>query len=364
MRTIIFFWSYLRYNSLFSGADAGGIESKKIVAVVGGNGEKANLAPELNEFPFKMFASPETQIESGRTRQVEESEDDKSSPKKKLTLMLARPLKYFQMGKYMPHIDAGNPALVLPSKGGEGTFEALKVFPPYENQYNKDLIPIYNKNGKKIANVPYIEGLKDFKSDEHKREYIPTARSSVVDAETMGSLSAHLSFESFQGASVLDESDNKNNGSMWGAATTMQTNYSCGMACRLINGAVIFNGDQFKLKPSRAVTIAVWLKLNSTQGTHSIFTTDLMATAGHYDLEVQDGRMKWMYTNGEKKVFECWTQRAVVEAHRWIHVAAAYDSGESKWKSIVWTAYLFIVFFAHRIYISNAIYLLCINDFM
>ena len=27
---------------------------------------------------------------------------------KKITLMLARPLKYYQMGKYDPHIDAGN----------------------------------------------------------------------------------------------------------------------------------------------------------------------------------------------------------------------------------------------------------------
>lgn len=304
---------------------------------MGGNGEKTNLAPELNDFPFKMFASPETQIQSGHTREMEDSKDDPSSPKKKLTLMLARPLKYFQMGKYMPHIDAGNPALVLPSKGGEGTFDALKVFPPYASQYDKDLIPIYNKNGKKIANVPYDDGLQDYKSDEHKREYIPTTGvvRSVVDAQTMSSLSVHLSFERFQSVSVEDESDNKNDGVMWGAATTMQTNFSCGMACRLINGAVIFNGEHFKAKPTRAVTVAVWLKLNSTQGTHSIFTTDRMATAGQYHFEVQDGRMKWMYTNGEKKVFECWTEKVVVEAHKWIHVAGSYDAEESKYCTLL-----------------------------
>lgn len=106
-----------------------------MVAVIGGNGEKSSLSPDLNETPFKMFSSPETKIAASTSGSTREEVDDAAGAeegadksKKKLTLMLARPLKYFQMGKYMPHIDAGNPALVMPSKDGDGTFDALKVF--------------------------------------------------------------------------------------------------------------------------------------------------------------------------------------------------------------------------------------------
>ena len=313
--------------------------------MVGGNGEKISISPELNESPFKMFSSPETKIESpGSTREdvgteTEGEGEDADKVKKKLTLMLARPLKYFQMGKYMPHIDAGNPALVLPSRDGDGTFAALKVFPPYVSNFDKSLIPVYNKNGKKIANVPYDKGLQDFRSDNHKkRTNVPQQQPQERGVNRMSLeilqsnfMSMHLSFEKYHGNQVDDESENKNNGHMWGAATTMATNYSCGMACRLVSGAVILNAHSFRPKPTKAVSVAAWLKMKTVSGRHILFSTSHETNepgAGHYHFEVRDGgRLRWLYTG---EVFDCWTENVVVEVDKWVHVTGTYDSFESK----------------------------------
>ena len=321
-----------------------------LIALIGGNGEKSSLSPDLDESPFKMFSSPETKIESpGSIREEvgsesEETEGDDASDKvkKKLTLMLARPLKYFEMGKYMPHIDAGNPALVLPSGDGDGTFAAIKVFPPYVSHFDKSLIPVYNKNGKKIANVPYDKGLQDFRSDNHKKRFnIPQEQQQQpqqrgvnrMSLEILQSsfMSMHLSFENYHGNQVEDDSENKNNGRMWGAATTMATNYSCGMACRLMSGAVVLNANSFRPKPTKAVSVAAWLKMKSVGGRHILFSTSHETTepgAGHFHFEVRDGgQLRWLYTG---EVFDCWTSNAVVEVDKWVHVTGTYDSLESK----------------------------------
>ena len=219
----------------------------------------------------------------------------------------------------------------------------MQVFPPYVSHYDKSLIPIYNKNGKKIANVPYNEGLQNFRSDNHrKRTQIPGfvrqqeqhGQQRGVNRKSLENLQAnymsmHLSFEAYHGNQVEDESDNKNNGRMWGAATLMATNYSCGMACRLTSGAVILNANSFNPKPERAVSVAAWLKMKSVGGRHILFSTNHDTQekgSGHFHFEVRDGgRLRWLYTG---EVFDCWTENVVVEADKWVHVTGTYDSVE------------------------------------
>lgn len=314
------------------------VQNKKILAspigVVGGNGEKENLSPTLNEKPFQMFQSPETQIEETAIgREIEETEP-LSDGKKKLTLMLARPLRYFRMGKYLPHIDAGNPALVVPSETDDGTFDAVDVYPASAGHYDKSLVPIYNKDGKKIANVQFKEELNRFKSDHHKkRQNIPhriKGNKLLSQTGVMASLATQLSFDISNGDDIIDSSDHKNNGTLWGAATLMPTNYSCGMACRLLGGSVRLNGSEFKDKPSKAVTVAMWLKVNSTSGKQSIFATDDLAVGGHYHFELVDGRITWLYMGNRGVVFDCNTEKPVVQNDKWVHVTGTYDSEESK----------------------------------
>ena len=251
--------------------------------------------------------------------------------------MLARPLRYFQMGKYLPHIDAGNPALVVPSPGNDGTFDAVKVYPAYSGHYDKSLVPIYNKNGKKIANVDYLEALNEYKSDQHKkRQNIPhriKTDKMLSQTRVMTSLSTQLSFDVSEGDNVIDSSEHKNNGTLWGAATLMPTNYSCGMACRLMGGAVRLNGSRFKQKPIRAVTVAVWVKVNSTAGKQSIFSTDDLAVGGHFHFEMVDGRLVWLYMGNNGLVFECESANVVLEDNKWVHVTGTYDSMQSKFRS-------------------------------
>ena len=76
-------------------------------------------------------------------------------------------------------------------------------------------------------------------------------------------------------------------GSLNTGAAIMHTNYSCGMACWLSGGSVSFDGSHFTPKPNTAVTIAVWVKVNSTNGTQSIFSTKGFShNGGQYQMEV------------------------------------------------------------------------------
>ena len=78
----------------------------------GGPGEEAMPADESKEAnpeetPFSIFTSPQSEDEMATLRSNGEKKSG-DTENKKITLMLARPLKYYQMGKYDPHIDAGN----------------------------------------------------------------------------------------------------------------------------------------------------------------------------------------------------------------------------------------------------------------
>lgn len=313
----------------------------KMIGVVGGNGETSRITPEAFEKPFAMFSSPETKFEQkAEGRSPGENEEEEGYKTKKLTLMLARPLKYFQMGKYMAHIDAGNPALIVPSEKNDGTYEAHNVYPPFAGRYNTKLIPIYNKNGKKIANVNFEAALKRYQSDVHneahnRRSNIPH-HVEINQTSFLSEIAAMLNFDHFEGDKILDSSGHGNDGLMSGAATLMHANYSCGMACWLSGGVITFDGSRFKPKPSTAISIATWMKLGSTSGVQSVFSTvGFSHNDGQFLLEVNDGKLIWKHTNEQQYVvFDCETSDIVIQPDQWVHVTATYDSAERKWEYI------------------------------
>ena len=318
------------------------------------NGEKVHyIAPATTVAgkPFAMFASPLTKAEDETTPVTREKENATvDNTPKKLTLMLARPLRFYRMGGKMMHIDAGNPALIIPSKKSDGTYYTKAVFPPFTGHYDENLVPIYNKKGKKIAATFYDDAFKAFQPAEksHKRTYIPIAEENEAPEEKIkipylnetafkfpspSELACHLEFDQFDMDTLYDSSGHENDAQMHGATTLMHTNYSCGLAGRLIGGVVNFNGDKFNPKPQKAITVAAWLKLNETRGTQSVFSTGgRVGSNSQFHLDVSDGgRLAWMHMNEARDmVFQMWTPDSFVESNKWVHVAATYDADDSK----------------------------------
>ena len=312
------------------------------MGVVGGNMDNAMVVPPIEDKEFAMFSSPETKEEEKEVKALEKEEQKDEKQPKRMTLMLARPLKYFQMGMYAPHIDAGNPALIIPiHEGKEGTFETRKVYAPFTTNQHRNMIPIYNKNGKKIASVVSDPAFKSYQGDTHDTPYkrqqivhhLPnTPPQALIMNQTNLYLAAAYSFDEFIEDRIIDITGNGNDGTLQGAATLMRTNFSCGMACRLFGGSVMVDGSKFTPKPSLAVTVATWVKIHEILGKQTIFSVKGFAhpLEETYHLGLHEGKLKWMHINEQKHVvFDCETVDAAIKPDEWVHVTGTYDSGES-----------------------------------
>ena len=307
-------------------------KEKKLIGVIGGNNDNATVIKD--DRPFAMFKSPETVMEDSVMHEAGEPEPEISSGRKKLTLMIARPLRYYQMGKYFPHLDAGNPALLIPDKDGNSFF-TKKIYKPFESRYNKNLIPIYNKDGKEIASVADDNELKNYQVDNHNKRQKIVHRTDSYNLDAFRSFVAvSLNFDQFEGDKIIDVSGHGNNGLISGAATIMHTNYSCGFACRLIGGDVTFDGSKLIPKPGSAVTIAVWVKVNNTNTQQTIFSTVGFAhNENQYDFGLNCGKIKWSHIDETKHtVFSVETRDTYVKPDQWVHLAGTYDSAASMFR--------------------------------
>ena len=108
-----------------------------------------------------------------------------------------------------------------------------------------------------------------------------------------------FSFEEVRGKTVVDTSTYENNGTMGGGATIVHTKGNCGNAIKFASGAYIsIDGAIMKKIPHKAITISLWLKLDSINGDKSIFTTvGYGHTAGQYHFEVNNGIVRWFHRN-------------------------------------------------------------------
>ena len=95
-------------------------------------------------------------------------------------------------------------------------------------------------------------------------------------------------------------------------------------------GDILFDGERFWPKPVEAVTIAVWIKLDTNKGIQSIFDTvgDKFSThhEGQYHLEIENGKVRWFHRNEKHDVVFSVTSQPLVNEGMWTHAVGTYDS--------------------------------------
>ena len=292
-----------------------------------------------------------TQGNSSADKVITPSSPPKASPSTPKTngsptfpsILLARPLKYFDEEGDYPHLHAGKLKLFVPTgvgiNGSARDYEAKEVYPPYrfvKMVGGKKLVPVYSGD-RVIALVPAGSYLKQNRIGRARRRGIiplPPAnmaqlrRQTAFNPPSKKNLAVHLEFDQYQGNLMLDTSGHENHGMAIGAATRMVANYSCGMAERLIGGQISFNGTVFVPKPTVAVTVAVWVKLRSSKGRQSIFYT---VGKGQYNLAAEDGKIIWSHMDDKENVsFKLITLYQYLKPNKWVHIAGTYDSVEGK----------------------------------
>ena len=78
---------------------------------------------------------------------------------------------------------------------------------------------------------------------------------------------------------------------MVNGAHVVKEDAKCGAAVALGGGEILMNGQAFRNKPSRGVTIALWVKLNRDDDNLSFFNVKqtLSENGASYTLEVKNG---------------------------------------------------------------------------
>ena len=74
----------------------------------------------------------------------------------------------------------------------------------------------------------------------------------------------HYGFDLFSGKTVYDQSGLANNGLAING-TTVSVNGTCGKAVNMSMGQIEIPGDNFREKPQKAITISVWISLQTNR---------------------------------------------------------------------------------------------------
>ena len=100
------------------------------------------------------------------------------------------------------------------------------------------------------------------------------------------------------------------------------------------NPRLAIQATNFKHKPTKAISIGAWFNLNSTTGTHALFSvTESILNSPILNLLVTDGKLRWKgYNKDHNEIFNMVTSQAVVPEGIWVHILATFDSlhGQAK----------------------------------
>ena len=112
----------------------------------------------------------------------------------------------------------------------------------------------------------------------------------------------YLTFEKSDDNVIMDRSPYGNNGYMDGNVKIIDSHSSCRHVVKLEPGSdVHFDGRIMQFKPREAITIALWLKLDTkVSGVHSIFDTigdHSRHLLGQFHFEVVGGDVRWFHRN-------------------------------------------------------------------
>ncbi|XP_065055660.1 uncharacterized protein LOC135684164 isoform X2 [Rhopilema esculentum] len=160
------------------------------------------------------------------------------------------------------------------------------------------------------------------------RSSIPNAMQNLID---------DLSFEKIDNEIVFDSSPMGNNAYLNKGAAVYDTHGKCRHAARIIEGSdILLDGRNMRVKPREAISISVWIRMDNTEGVHSIFDTigaNSRHVLGQYHFEIVGGAVRWFHRdeNGTQ-IFSAITEPNFVSPREWNHLVASYDSqtGETK----------------------------------
>ena len=89
------------------------------------------------------------------------------------------------------------------------------------------------------------------------------------------------------------------------------------------------DGKRFSPKPRESITMAVWVKLDTSRGIQSIFDTVGGALSTHkegqYHLEIDNARVRWFHRNEKHiTIFSILSDPVLVEGN-WTHITGTYN---------------------------------------
>lgn len=132
----------------------------------------------------------------------------------------------------------------------------------------------------------------------------------------------HMGFENIENRTALDSSGHDNNAVLSAEVRLSVTESKCGSALSMGGGRLLFT--HFNSRPREAITIALWLKLDSVSGTATLFKTT--GSGAKYHLKVADGIIYWSHVDDLGHVIFSMETRQTVDSLDWVHVSATYDA--------------------------------------
>ena len=105
------------------------------------------------------------------------------------------------------------------------------------------------------------------------------------------------------------------------------------LSLRISGGDILFDGERFWPKPVEAITIALWVKLDTNKGIQSIFDTVGQKFSNHkegqYHVEIENGKIRWFHRNEKHTVVFSIMSQPLVSEGLWHHIAGTYDAQKS-----------------------------------
>eukprot|EP00111_Clytia_hemisphaerica_P000019 TCONS_00000040-protein len=142
----------------------------------------------------------------------------------------------------------------------------------------------------------------------------------------------HYTFEKLDEDLVIDESSFNNNGKLLEGASVSPAGGIRGNGVSFFGGAILLDSQTFKPKPLKAITVALWVKLQDVAGRNTLFATMGQNERNGFRLTVIEGKISWLYViDGHEKSFQLRTG-PILTRNKWFQITATADGdvGEAK----------------------------------
>ena len=98
----------------------------------------------------------------------------------------------------------------------------------------------------------------------------------------------------------------------------------------------MFDGEKFKNKPIDAITMALWIKLDTTLGIQSVFDTvggrHSTHRDGQYHVEIDNGKVRWFHRNEYHVTIFSIVSKPIMQSSVWTHIGGTYNAAKREAK--------------------------------